>query len=255
MTEATGSVLLWEQIDNIVVLTMNRPDRRNALNNELLAELTSALDRIEADPSIRATVVTGAGAAFCSGMDLKEFRSGERRRGDRPTIFRYVRTKPLIAAVNGPAVAGGFEIVLACDLSIVAEGARLGLAEVQRGLVPGGGGTFRLARRAGVGVATQMLLTGELIDADEAVRLGIASKAVAPEELMEVATTLAKRVAGAGPLAVAAVLDLMRRVYSPEEEALWEMTSAQTSRVNSSADAKEGAQAFLEKRTPVWRGE
>jgi enoyl-CoA hydratase/carnithine racemase len=213
------------------------------------------MDRIEADTTIRTTVLTGAGPAFCSGMDLKEFASGERRRSDRPSIFRYVRAKPLIAAVNGPAVGGGFEIVLSCDLSIVAERARFGLAEVQRGLVPGGGGTFRLARRAGVGVATHMLLTGDLIDASDAVRLGIATKVVPPGQLMEVATGLARRVASAAPLAVTAVLDLTRRVYSPEEDDLWETTATRTAIVNSSADAREGARAFLEKRLPVWRGE
>ena len=236
----------------VALIRLNRPEVRNAVNLALTAELRAALAWLEGDDTLRAAVLTGAGRFFCAGMDLAAFAAGERPGLNDPDGFagfvRADRSKPVIAAVNGGAVAGGFEIVLACDMVVAEQGAILGLPEVKRGLIAAGGGAFRLPRRLPPAIAAEMLLTGDPISADRAAALGLVNRVVAADALIPTALALAAKVAANAPLA----LRLTRQVALGAED--WAASDAAWATIATSDDALEGSRAFVEKRAPRWSG-
>lgn len=242
----------------VAVLTLTRPEARNAIDIAMMAEMRLALADIEADSVIRATVLTGEGKAFCAGMDLADFAAGNWPGITDPDRFAGFagaeRCKPVVAAVNGPALAGGLEIVLACEVVLAAPDARFGLPEVQLGLLAAGGGAVRLPQRIPPSAAAEMLLTGDAIGADRAVALGLASRVVAADALMEEALAVARRIAEASPRAVAATMQVMREGRAAAEAAGWAATDRLWPVIAASEDAREGPAAFLAKRRPVYTG-
>jgi len=246
------STVLFETHGPTALIRLNRPEVRNAVNLALTADLRAALARFEGDPALRVAVLTGAGRFFCAGMDLGAFAAGERPGLDDVDGFagfvRASRSKPVIAAVNGGAVAGGFEIVLACDMVLAEAGAIFALPEVKRGLIAAGGGAFRLPRRLPAAIAAEMLLTGDAISADRAAALGLVNTVVPGADLIPAAMALAARVAANAPLAVR----LTREVAQGAED--WVASDAAWTRIEGSADALEGSRAFKEKRAPHWKG-
>lgn len=247
--------VLQERRGAVLVVTINRPDQRNALDADTIAGIGEAFAAAETDESVRVIILTGAGdKAFCAGMDLKAFAAGKARRDpNRPStdIFtRRIYPKPIIAAANGTAVAGGFELMIACDLVVAADHAMFGIAEVKRGLVAAGGGT-RLPVRIPLAVALEMGLTGDLIDARRAFDLGLVNRVVSKERVMDEALALAERIAKNGPLALAATKQLMREeVGGGDWDHIWKVVTP----VFDSEDAREGASAFAEKRQANWKG-
>ena len=247
--------LIRERRGATIELTLNRPERRNALDRELFDALTAALKEIEADPSVRATVLTGAGTAFCSGMDMTELAvTGSVEANLEDSFLNLERTTPLIAAVNGPAVAAGFELVLASDLVIASGSASFSLPEAQRGLVAGGGGVWRLTRAAGLTAALAVILAGDVLEAERALALGVVNRVVEPAELLEEARAHADRVAAAAPYAVAQALALARRAFDLPERDLWRLGLEVSKQAQATEDAHEGARAFVEKRPPRFSG-
>lgn len=241
----------------VLVVTINRPEARNAIDVVVAEQIGSALAELDADPALRVGVITGAGSMFCAGMDLKAFL-----RGEMPTLpdprFTWLThqppAKPLIAAVEGAAVGGGFEIVLACDLIVAAQGARFGLPEVKRGLMAGGGGLLRLPTRVPRSIAMEWVFTGEPVGAAEAHRVGLVNRVVADGEALSAALELAGSIATNGPLAVAGSKQIiLDSVDWPAGDA-FERQLPTINAVHSSADAREGATAFVERRTPRWQG-
>jgi enoyl-CoA hydratase len=237
--------------DHTLVIRLNRPEAGNALDPDTGRGLLDAFTRA-ADADVRAVVVTGAGdRIFCAGMDLKAFAAGV----DTAPIGQGIAAlrsceKPVIAAVNGVALAGGFELMLHCDMAVVAEHARFGLPEVKRGLVAAGGGT-RLPSRLPLSIALELGLTGDAIDAQRALALGLVNKVVPAADVLVEALALAGRITGNGPLAVRVTKQLMRHDYGGGDE---DVVRATVAPVFASADAREGATAFAEKRPPVWTG-
>jgi enoyl-CoA hydratase len=244
----------------VLVARLNRPDARNALNPELVRGIGAAIIDAEADPEIRAVVLTGTGdRAFCAGMDLRAFAAGEQTGlGDDDAGRAFLRLTegavavPLVGAANGTAVAGGFELLLGCDVIVASSEAEFGLPEVKRGLFPAGGGTF-LGTKVALGIALEMTLTGDAISAERAYDLGLVNAVVTPDEVLDTAVALAERIAANGPLGVAAVKELVRLGVSDAARAR-ERLDEWRALVFSSEDAKEGAMAFVEKRAPVWQG-
>jgi enoyl-CoA hydratase len=250
--------LLVERRGAVLVLTLNRPEVRNAIDKPLADAIAAALDELDADDTLSVGVLAGAGKGFCAGMDLKAFgETGERPwSGDRgfAGIVRRSSDKPLIAAVEGFAVAGGLEIALACDLIVAAEGAKLGIPEVKRGLVAAGGALRRLPRLLPSALAMELALTGELITADRAYALGAINRLAKPGAALDDALDLAQAIAANGPLALRATKTILRDQWSWDDAAFWERQEAQVGPVMASEDAREGARAFTEKRAPQWRG-
>lgn len=252
--------LVRDRRGGVVVARLNRPDARNALTPELLRAIGAAIVDAEADPDIRAVVLTGTGdRAFCAGMDLRAFAAGEQAGlgDDEATrgFFRLIEgetTIPVVGAANATAVAGGFELLLGCDVIIASSEAEFGLPEVKRGLFPAGGGTF-LGTRVALGIALEMTLTGDVIDAERAYELGLVNAIATPDEVIGTAVAFAERIAANGPLGVAAVKELVRLGVSDAARARQRLDEWRHV-VFSSEDAKEGAAAFVEKRAPVWRG-
>jgi enoyl-CoA hydratase/carnithine racemase len=252
--------LVRELRGRILIARLNRPDARNALTPEMLRDIGATVASAEVDPEIRAVVLTGTGdRVFCAGMDLRAFAAGERMglgddEGTR-AFFRLMEggvTVPLVGAANGSALAGGFELLLDCDVIVASSDAEFGLPEVKRGLFPAGGGTF-LGTRVALGVALEMTLTGDPISANRAYELGLVNAVVPPGEVLTRAVALAERIAANGPLALTAVKELVRLGVSDPERAR-ERLNEWREVVFNSEDAKEGAMAFIEKRTPVWHG-
>jgi len=240
-------VLLVERAgtsQDIAVLTMNRPEARNALNPELREALSAALKEADADPAVRVVILTGAGPVFCAGMDLKSFAQGSNSAA-MTWFYHEGISKPTIAALNGTAVAGGFELALACDLIVAAEDAKVGIPEVKRGLFAAGGGTT-LPDRIPLAAALELGLTGDPIPVGRAQQLGLVNQVVPAGQERQAATELAERISVNAPLSVAMTKKLMRegRWGTPEE----------ISSVFGSADAREGAIAFAERRKPKWTG-
>jgi len=246
--------IIVERKGRVMVITLNRPDAMNAINGELCNGLWNAIKELDADDSLVAGVITGNGRAFCAGMDLKAFARGE----DIGPLSEFVRTgatKPLIAAVNGFALAGGCEIMLTCDLIVASKGAKIGIRAVKVGLFAAAGGVFRLPARVGYAKAMEMALTGEPITAEEALDAGLLSALTEPGEALDAALALAARIAENAPLAVVASKTLVRAAsMGIEEDKLWEMQVPLQKKVFSSNDAKEGPVAFAEKRAPNWTG-
>ena len=249
--------VLVERDAGVMTITISRPEVRNAIDEETARGLAAALEELDPDPVLRAAVLTGAGGTFCSGMDLRAFLAGERPsiegRGFAGLVERPP-DKPLIAAVEGAAVAGGFEIALACDLIVAAADARFGLPEVKRGLVAAGGGLLRLPRRVPYHLAMEWALTGEYISAERAAQVGLVNRVVEPGTAAACAAELARAIAANGPLAVAATKRII--VESPEWPRAEEFARqrAINEPVRASQDAREGALAFREKRAPRWQG-
>jgi enoyl-CoA hydratase len=249
----------YDFADRIALITLDRPARRNAIDAAMTAALRAALDRFEADPEALVAILTGSGdLAFCAGMDLKAFAAGEgpaiiEGRGGLAGFTHYPRTKPCIAAVNGLALGGGCELALSCDLIVAAEHARFGLPEVTRGLFAASGGALRLPRLIPRARALELLLTGDLIDAQTAHDLGLLNKVVPPGRLLETARDLAGRICANAPLAVRETLALARAVFALPEEQLQARNAAAWARIAASEDAREGPRAFAEKRPAVWQ--
>lgn len=240
---------------NILLLTINRPAQRNALNPDVMRGLGAAMAAAEQDDNIRCIVLTGAGdRAFCAGMDLKAFSAGEidiEHGVSGMEIFtQQIYPKPIVAAVNGSALGGGFELMLACDLAVASEQAKFGLAEVKSGLVAAGGGS-RLPRRIPLAIALEMGLTGDLIDARRAYELGLVNRVVAADQVLAQALALAGRIAANAPLALAVTKRLMMEETGSGD---WAHIMACCKPVFASDDAREGALAFAQRRAPVWTG-
>lgn len=249
--------VLTEQRGNVLVVTINRPAARNAINTATAEAIAEAMRRLDQEPSLFAGVITGAGGTFCAGMDLKAFLAGERPsvpvRGFAG-IVEAPPEKPIIAAVEGYALAGGFEIALACDLIVAAENARFGLPEVKRSLVAGGGGLMRLSERIPYYQAMEWALTGDLIEAARANEAGLINRLVPAGQALEAALELADRIAANGPLAVRASKQIIMKARDWDSSVAFEEQRKLSEPVRSSEDAREGALAFTEKRTPQWRG-
>ncbi len=249
--------LLTDIRDGVLVMTLNRPAARNAMNRSLSHEVAAALDLLEQRADLRAAILTGAGGHFCSGMDLKAFVRGEmpqvEGRGFGGLTSRPP-AKPLIAAVEGYALAGGFEMVLACDLVIASREAAFGLPEVKRGLAATAGGLIRLPQRIPYHVAMQYVLTGDLLPATRAYELGLVNALTAPGASLDTALALAHRMIQNGPLALIAAKRVVRESRDWSEDEALERQGCYTDAVLASDDGKEGARAFAEKRPPVWKG-
>ena len=252
--------LVQERQGSILVLRLNRPEARNALTPALLSGLGSAVVDAESDPEVRAVVLTGTGdRAFCAGMDLRSFARGDvpGAGGDAGVagFMRLVRGDvgvPIVGAANASAVAGGLELLLACDVVVASSEARFGLPEVKRGLFAAGGGTF-IGTRIPLAVALEMSLTGDSIDATRAYELGLVNAVVAPDDVLDKAVAVAGRIAANGPLAIAATKELVRMAVTDPAGVRQRLAELQPI-VFGSDDAKEGATAFVEKREPVWKG-
>jgi enoyl-CoA hydratase len=252
-----SDAVLRERQGSVLVVTINRPDARNAINLAVAEGIAGALDELDGDAELRAGLITGAGGYFSAGMDLKAFVAGERpyvaERGFAGIVQGPPR-KPLIAAIEGFAVGGGLEVALACDLIVAARGARLGIPEVKRGLTASGGGLIRLPRRLPYHVAMEMALTGEPIPAERGADVGLVNRLADPGEALPVALELAGMVAANGPLALEASKRVIAGSLDWTEAEAWERQGEIVGPVLTSEDAREGATAFAEKRPPVWRG-
>ena len=249
--------VLTEVRDGVLLVTLNRPDQRNAVNREVAEGIAGALDRLDEDGALQVGVLTGAGKGFCAGMDLKAFVAGEPVAVDGrgfAGIVRRASSKPLIAAVEGFAVAGGFEIALACDLIVAAQGARFGIPEVKRGLVAAGGALLRLPQRIPYHLAMELALTGDFVDASRAYEVGLVNRVVEPGAAVDGALELAAAIARNGPLALAASKRVLVEAPGWPADATWERQAEITNPVRASADAREGSVAFAEKRAPRWTG-
>jgi enoyl-CoA hydratase/carnithine racemase len=249
-----------ERRGHVEILTINRPEARNAINAAVTAAMTATLDELEADDACWVVVLTGSGdKAFSAGMDLKAFAAGEAAGimsgpGGFGGIAERKFPKPLIAAVNGSALAGGCEIMLSCDLVVAADHATFGIPEVKRGLLAGAGGLFRLPARLPLSVAMELALTGEPIDAPRALALGLVNRVVPGDRLMDEALALADTIAENAPLAVRWSKKIMTEAVGRSDEDGWALTRDGVKVVFTSADAMEGPVAFAEKRKPNWQG-
>jgi enoyl-CoA hydratase len=249
--------VLTERRDGVLLITLNRPDARNAVDLALAEGVAAALDELDADSDLAVGIITGAGAGFCAGMDLKAFVTGERPWvGDRgfAGIVQRASRKPLIAAIEGFAVAGGLEVALACDLIVAARGAKLGIPEVKRSLVAAGGALMRLPRRVPYGIAMELALTGDTITAERGFELGLVNRLAERGEAVEAALGLAAAIAANGPLALDATKAILQQQYRWSDEEFWPRQEELSGPVFASQDAREGAVAFAEKRDPVWQG-
>ena len=258
---ATAPPALVERLGNVLLITLNRPDARNAVNAEMSLLVGDALAAADLDPEIRAVVLTGSGdKAFCAGADLKAITRGERivpQGREEWGLAGYVGqriSKPTIAAVNGPALGGGTELVLASDLVVTSDTAVFGLPEVTRGLIAGAGGAFRLAAKLPPTVAMELLLTGEAVTAERALELHLVNRVVPAADVVSTALELAATIASNAPLAVQAHKKIASAQWESGDEAGWRMTTEAMPLIASSEDAKEGPRAFAEKRAPVWTG-
>jgi len=256
------NTLIYEKKDFIGILTINRPDKMNALSTELTTELKQALDEIEEDRDLRVLVITGAGdKAFVAGADINELVDRDARIGRRVSRFRqelFSRVEnlpvPVIAAVNGFALGGGLELALACNIRIASEKAKFGAPEVKLGIIPGDGGTQRLPRLVGLGRAMEMVVTGDFVGAEEAYRIGLANKVVPDEELMETTMALAKKIASRPPLAVKYAKEAVNRSQEGDAASGYALESYLHALSCTTEDKKEGVAAFLEKRKGEFKG-
>ncbi|MGW4843947.1 crotonase/enoyl-CoA hydratase family protein [Nocardia brasiliensis] len=253
-----------ERRGHIAVLTLNRPEAMNAVNAALSSAVGAALEELAADPQLRVGVITGAGRAFCAGADLKEIARGnaihdpEHPEYGFAGLVQHFVDKPLIAAVNGFALGGGTEIVLASDLAVMSEDASLGLPEVTRGLIAAAGGVLRLPRAVPPKIALEIALTGSPIDAATAAHWGLVNRVVPADQVLPAALALAETIAANAPLSVRATKRIMHRVNdfgSDWDDPVWQMSAAEAAPIFTSKDFLEGPRAFAEKRAPRWTGE
>jgi enoyl-CoA hydratase len=249
--------VLRERRERVLLITINRPDQRNAVNAAVARGIADALDELDADGALSVGVLTGAGKGFSAGMDLKAFVAGESPHADDRGfggITQRASGKPLIAAVEGFAVAGGLELALSCDLIVAARGARLGIPEVKRSLVAAAGALLRLPRALPRPVAMELALTGEPINAQRAYDLGLINRLTEPGETVRTALELAAEIAVNGPLALAASKRILVESVDWPESEFFARQGEIAGPVMASEDAREGAKAFAEKRPPVWKG-
>jgi enoyl-CoA hydratase len=256
-TELSTELVLTERHDGVLTITINRPAQKNAVNRDVAVAVASTLDLLDSDPTLSVGVLTGAGGTFSAGMDLKAFANGQTPilpgRGFGGVTQAVVR-KPLIAAVEGWALGGGFEMALGCDLIVAAEDAKFGLPEVKRGLIAGEGGVIRLPQRIPYHVALKVLLTGEPLLAVDAKQYGLVSELTAPGAALVGAQELAHRIAANAPLALARVKQVLRETQGLNDTEAFARQAENAHGLLDSEDAHEGALAFAEKRAPVWRG-
>lgn len=251
---------ILERRGNIALITLNRPSALNAVTAEVSAAVGAVLEEFAADPDLRVAVITGAGRAFCAGMDLKEAAAGRDVLDPRHPewgfagLTRHPLDKPLIAAVNGPALGGGAEIVLACDMAVADENATIGLPEVRHGLFPAAGGVLRLQQRVPRNIAREIALTGTPVDATTAAEWGLVNRVAPAGKSVDVALELAERVAAGAPLSLRAIKHLMTYGETAAETRAWPENERLWQEVGASDDAKEGLRAFTEKRVPRWTG-
>ncbi|TRW85430.1 crotonase/enoyl-CoA hydratase family protein [Mycolicibacterium sp. 018/SC-01/001] len=254
---------LVEQRGHTLIVTMNRPEARNALSGEMMAIMVEAWDRVDSDPEIRTCILTGAGGYFCAGMDLKtaskkppgdSFKDGSYDPSAIPALLKGRRlTKPLIAAVEGPAIAGGTEILQGTDIRVAGESAKFGISEAKWSLYPMGGSAVRLVRQIPYTIACDLLLTGRHITAAEALSYGLIGHVVPDGGALDKALEIAEVINNNGPLAVQAILKTIRETEGMHEEEAFKPDTANGIPVFLSEDAKEGPRAFKEKRAPVWQ--
>ncbi len=253
---AASPAVLTERRGGVLLITLNRPQVRNAVDAAISQGVGDALDTLDADPELSVGVLTGAGGFFCAGMDLGAFVRGETVH--HPTrgfagITRRGPRKPIIAAIEGFAVAGGLEVALACDLVVAAAGAKLGIPEVKRSLVAAGGALLRLPRRMPYHVVMELALTGDPVRAERLHELGLVNRIADPGRAVEVALELAASLARNGPLALAASKQILQEQQDWDTTEMWQRQDAISGPVFASEDAREGASAFKGKREPVWK--
>lgn len=256
------STLLYEKKETIGILTINRPEKMNALSNQLISELKTVLDTIEQDDKLRVLIFTGAGdKAFVAGADIQELVTRDAQIGrkvskERQDLFSRIENLavPVIAAINGYALGGGLELALACSIRICSDRAKFGAPEVKLGIIPGDGGTQRLPRLVGLGRAMEMILSGDFIDAQEAYRIGLANKVVPHEELMEKTLELADKIASRPPLAVRFAKEAVNRSVGSGVDSGYALESYLHALSCTTEDKKEGVSAFLEKRKGQFKG-
>ncbi len=249
--------VLVERRDGVQVITINRPGAKNALDRTVAEGVAAAVDELDASDDLRVGILTGAGGTFSAGMDLKAFLRGESPAIEGRGLCGITRTpprKPLIGAVEGWALAGGFELLLACDLVVAAETAQFGVPEVKRSLVAAGGAALQLPRRVPFAVALEMLLTGDPLSAPRAAEIGLINRLAPEGGALEAALELAATIAANGPLAVAATKEIARRSSDWTLDEGWQRQDELVAPVFAGEDAREGATAFAEKRPPVWKG-
>ena len=257
IVSSANSTVHWQRMESVLVITIHRPEVKNAIDRATSEALAQAMDTLDADPELVLGILTGAGGHFCTGMDLKAFLRGERVELPGRGLAGMVQTpprKPLIAAIEGYALAGGFEMALACDLIVASETAQMGIPEVKRGLIAGSGGLLRLPRRIPPQIAMELALTGDLIHATQAHQWGLVNRLVAPGQALQAALELAKRIAANGPLAVRITKQLISEAPSWPADEVWTRQNALLEQVIASDDAREGATAFAQKRPPQWSG-
>ena len=250
------SEVLTEVDDGILIVTINRPEAKNAMSMAAAQGISAAMDRLEAEDDLRVAILTGAGGTFCSGMDLKGFL-----RGERPSVegrgfgalSQWTPKKPVIAAVDGYALAGGMELALSCDLIVANAGAKFGIPEAKRGLAAAAGGLIKLPRQIPPRIAMELALTGDFIDAARAFQLGFVNRVVDGPSI-EGAKELARSIAANGPLAVAATKQVVRNSFLWSDDEMWDKQQAILGNLFATNDAREGATAFAEKRKPNWTG-
>jgi enoyl-CoA hydratase len=243
----------FEKRGPLAVIKINRPEARNAVNGAVAQGIEDAIDQIEEDDSVWVGIITGEPPVFCAGADLKEINSGnaaslQTQRGGFAGIVQRERTKPIIAAVDGPALAGGTEIVLSCDLVVASDTARFGIPEVKRSLVAAAGGLFRLGRKIPLNIAMELALTGDPIDAERAHHFGLVNRLVQPGEALDAATALAEQICANAPIAVRETRKVVLEATNADDEVGWRMSMEGMAKAMGSQDFSEGLTAFIEKR-------
>ena len=253
------AIIEYEVDGHVAVITINRPDARNAVNGDVANGIEEAIDRLEADDSLWLGILTGVPPVFSAGADLKEINAGRAanlstKRGGFAGITSRERSKPIIAAVDGPALAGGTEICLSCDMIVASTTARFGIPEVKRCLVAAGGGLFRLPRKIPFNIAMELALTGDPIEADRAHHFGLVNYLCEPGQALETAKDLAKRIEANAAIAVRESRKVILAAMTEDESTGWRLSAEGMARAMSSEDMKEGLTAFIEKRPPIWSG-
>jgi enoyl-CoA hydratase len=259
MANVPGMSVDYEKRGPFAIIKINRPEARNAVNGAVANGIEDAIDQIEADDSVWVGIITGEPPVFCAGADLKEINSGNAgalatAKGGFAGIVQRERAKPMIAAVDGPALAGGTEIVLSCDLVVASTTATFGIPEVKRSLVAGAGGLFRLGRKIPLNIAMELTLTGDPIDATRAHHFGLVNRLVEPGQALEAAISLAEQICANAPIAVRESRKIVLEATNAPDEIGWKMSMEGMAVAMSSEDFSEGLTAFIEKRPPAWKG-